>query len=93
MDIRTRILQLCTKYDITPTELAERSCLTQSTINNITSGRNKSVTVSTHKQNCEGLNITLADFFEPTRRPDLPIEAAAELLAYEKYLRKKYKLI
>lgn len=92
MDIRARILQLCTKYDITPTKLAEMSCLTQSTINNITSGRNKSITVRTLEQICDGLGITLAEFFEPTRRSDLPLEVATELLAYEKYLIKKYKL-
>lgn len=92
MDIRARVLQLCAKYDITPTRLAEMACLTQSTINNITSGRNKSVTVSTVEQICDGLGITLADFFEPAKRPDLPIQAAIELADFEKYLRKKYKI-
>lgn len=90
MDIRARVLQLCVKYDITPTRLAEMACLTQSTINNITSGRNKSVRVSTIEQICEGLGITLAEFFEPTRRPDLPLEVAAQLADYERYLLAKY---
>lgn len=92
MDIRARVLQLCEKYDITPTRLAEMACLTQSTINNITSGRNYSVTVKTIESICDGLGITLAEFFESTRRPDLPQEAAIELAEFEKYLRKKYKL-
>jgi len=64
MDIRVRLLQLCEQKNITPTKLAEMSCLTQSTINNITSGRNKSVTVSTLEQICEGLDMTLLDFFK-----------------------------
>jgi transcriptional regulator with XRE-family HTH domain len=93
MDIRARVLQLCNNYDVTPTRLAELACLTQSTINNITSGRNKSVTVSTIEQICDGLGITLVEFFEPSRRPDLPIEVAADLLEYEKYLRKKHGLL
>lgn len=92
MDIRARVLQLCRKNGISPTHLAEISCLTQSTINNITSGRNKTVRVSTIEKICEGLGITLADFFETTRRPDLPAYVADELLAYEKYLTKKYNL-
>jgi len=64
MDIRIRLLQLCEQNNITPTKLAEMSCLTQSTINNITSGRNKSITVNTLEQICDGLGITLTDFFE-----------------------------
>ena len=38
--------------------------MTQSTLNNIVSGRNKSVTVSTVKKICDGLNITIQDFFD-----------------------------
>jgi len=64
MDIRIRLLQLCEQNNITPTKLAEMSCLTQSTINNITSGRNKSVTVNTLEQICDGLGMTLSDFFK-----------------------------
>jgi len=63
MDIRIRLLQLCQQNNITPTKLAEMSCLTQSTVNNITSGRNKSVTVNTLEQICYGLGIKLSDFF------------------------------
>jgi transcriptional regulator with XRE-family HTH domain len=81
----------CDKYEITISRLAEMGCLTQSTINNITSGRNKSVTVSTVEQICDGLGITLAEFFDPARRPDLPLEVADRLLEYERYLLKKYE--
>lgn len=92
MDIRARILQLCEQNDISINELALRACLTQSTVNNITSGRNKSVTVGTIESICEGLNITLAEFFEPTRRPELTPAAAAELKDFENYLIRKYNL-
>ncbi len=92
MDIRERIFQLCRKHNVTPTRLAEISCLTQSTINNITSGRNKTVRLSTIEKICDGLNITLIDFFETERRPDLPLDVADELIEYEKYLMAKYNL-
>ena len=35
----------------------------QSTINNIVSGRNSSATISTIKKLCDGLGITIEDFF------------------------------
>lgn len=86
MDIKSRILQLCKTHGMSPTRLAEVSCLTQSTINNIINGRNKTAQVSTIEKICDGLGITLADFFEVTRRPDLPLDIADELARYEKYL-------
>lgn len=92
MDIKARIIQLCEEREISLNELALRSLLTQSTINNITSGRNKSVTVNTIEQICEGLGITLAEFFETTKKPNLPPDVAAELFAFEKQLRKKHNL-
>ena len=39
------------------------SGVTQSTVNNIVSGRNNSTTVSTIKKLCDGLEISLTDFF------------------------------
>ncbi|CVK18425.1 helix-turn-helix domain-containing protein [Sporomusa sphaeroides] len=87
-----RILQLCAERNISLNELALSSLLTQSTINNITSGRNKSVKVSTIETICKGLGITLFDFFEPTRRPKFTPEATAELKEFENYLIKKYNL-
>ncbi len=92
MDIKSRILQLCDRYGISVNELALRSCITQSTLNNITSGRNKTVTIKTIERVCEGFGITLAEFFEPTRWPDMPPEAFKEIYEFEKYLIKKYNL-
>jgi transcriptional regulator with XRE-family HTH domain len=90
MDIRERILQLCTEHQISIAELALLACLSQSTVNNITSGRNKSVTVNTIEQICNGLKISLADFFSVSRRPDLPPEVAEKLFTYEKQLMEEY---
>ena len=58
-----RILELCKERDITVNKLATVSGITQSTLNNIVSGRNKSPTVSTVKKICDGLEITIVDFF------------------------------
>ena len=61
---RQRILELCKLNNITPNKLSTISGITQSTINNIISGRNNSATVSTVKKICDGLEITIVQFFE-----------------------------
>lgn len=61
--VKQRILNLCCEHDITVNKLATISGITQSTLNNITSGRNNSATISTIKKICDGLNITIQDFF------------------------------
>lgn len=58
-----RIVDLCSANDITINKLATISGVTQSTLNNITSGRNNSATISTIKKLCDGLNISIQDFF------------------------------
>ena len=62
--VKKRILELCTERRITINKLAMISGITQSTLNNIVSGRNKSATVSTVKKVCDGLDITLVQFFQ-----------------------------
>lgn len=58
-----RINELCRERNITVNKLAFMSGVTQSTLNNVVSGRNKSVTVSTLKKICDGIDITIQDFF------------------------------
>lgn len=60
---RKRILELCAEKNMSINKLATLSGITQSTLNNIVSGRNKSTTVSTVKKLCDGLNITIIEFF------------------------------
>ena len=60
---RTRILELCKQRGITLNKLAIISGITQSTLNNVVSGRNNSVTVSTLKKLCDGLDISIIEFF------------------------------
>ena len=61
--VRARILELCAQREITINRLATLSGVTQSTLNNIVSGRNNSTTVSTIKKLCDGLDISLEEFF------------------------------
>ena len=71
---RCRILELCKENNITVNKLAIISGMTQSTLNNIVSGRNKSVTVSTIKKVCDGLEITIQEFFNSKYFDDLEQE-------------------
>lgn len=61
--VRQRIIQLCQERDISINKLSSISGVTQSTVNNIVSGRNNSTTVSTIKKLCDGLGITIDEFF------------------------------
>lgn len=61
--VKERILELCSDRNITVNKLATISGVTQSTINNIISGRNNSTTVSTVKKLCDGLEISISEFF------------------------------
>ena len=61
--VRFRILELCRAHDITLNKLSTICGITQSTLNNIVSGRNSTTTVSTIQKICDGLEITILDFF------------------------------
>lgn len=71
---RIRIDELCKERGITLNKLAIVSGITQSTLNNIMSGRNKSTTVSTIKKICDGIEITVLDFFSSEIFKDLEQE-------------------
>lgn len=61
--VKLRILDLCSEKNITVNKLAAISGITQSTLNNIVGGRNNSTTISTIKKICDGLEISIEDFF------------------------------
>ena len=61
--VKLRILDLCQEYHITLNKLSTICGITQSTLNNIVSGRNSTTTVSTIQKICDGLEITILDFF------------------------------
>lgn len=89
MDIASRIMELCSQKKITPNRLADLSCLTQSTVQNIVSGRNNSTTIDTVEKICEGLNITVVDFFTES---EFSAQALEELRIFKEYLHYKYTI-
>lgn len=72
--VRERILELCRERGISLNKLCSMSGVTQSTVNNIVSGRNHSVTVSTLKKLCDGLGISIEEFFHSDLFRDLEQE-------------------
>ena len=71
---KLRILELCRERDISINKLSNISGVTQSTVNNIVSGRNNSATISTIKKLCDGLEITIEEFFNSDLFRDLDQE-------------------
>ncbi len=60
---KLRIIELCSKNKITINKLSTICGITQSTLNNIVCGRNNSTTISTIKKICDGLEISIQEFF------------------------------
>ena len=61
--VAKRIEELCRQKNITLNKLGTISGVTQSTLNNIVSGKSKNPTVATVKKICDGLGISLVVFF------------------------------
>ena len=60
--VRKRIINLCEEKGITLNKLSTICGITQSTLNNIVSGRNTANT-STIKKICDGLNMQIEEFW------------------------------
>ena len=69
-----RILQLCERKNISVNKLCTLSGVTQSTMNNNMNGRNNSMTISTLKKLCDGIGITVQEFFDSELFKDLEQE-------------------
>lgn len=61
--VKNRILQLCGEQDISINKLATISALPPSSIKNILYGKSQNPKLLTIKMICDGLNISLGDFF------------------------------
>ena len=61
--VKNRILELCGQYDITINKLATLSALPPSSIKNILYGKSQNPKLLTIKMICDGLGITLGEFF------------------------------
>jgi DNA-binding Xre family transcriptional regulator len=58
-----RFQQLCKERGIKPNELANLSGVTPSTVYSMLDGSRKEVTVNLVKKLCDGLDMTLGEFF------------------------------
>jgi transcriptional regulator with XRE-family HTH domain len=72
--VANRIEELCAQRGITLNRLGTISGVTQSTLNNIICGASKNPTVSTIKKVCDGLEISIVEFFEAPVFRDLEQE-------------------
>ena len=61
--VRQRIINLCNERNITINKLSLTCGVTQSTINNIINSGSNNPTIVTVVKICDGLNITLREFF------------------------------
>ena len=61
--VRDRILQLCGEREISINRLAKICALPQSSIKNILYGKSQNPKLITIKMICDGLGITLGEFF------------------------------
>ena len=69
--VAQRFVELCKERDIRPNELATLSGVTPSSVYSMLDPQRKEVTVNLVKKLCDGLNISLAEFFSAKVFDDL----------------------
>ncbi len=62
--VADRIVELCNERNITPNALSYRAGVPQSTIKSILNDESQNPGIVTIKKLCDGLDITLPDFFD-----------------------------
>ncbi|MBP3922448.1 MAG: helix-turn-helix transcriptional regulator [Ruminiclostridium sp.] len=62
--VAERILELCKERDITVNKLCTISAVTQSTVNDIVNKKAKNIGIVTIKKLCDGLQMTVIEFFD-----------------------------
>ncbi len=62
--ISQKILKICDEKNISINKLAAICCLTQSTVQSLIDGKSKNPKMLTIIRICEGLDISLRDFFD-----------------------------
>ncbi|MBO5505526.1 MAG: helix-turn-helix transcriptional regulator [Clostridia bacterium] len=72
--VKNRILYLCEEKRITINKLATESGVSPSTVKSILYGKSNNPGVVTIKQLCDGLGITLKEFFDTEEFENLPQE-------------------
>ena len=61
--VAARILQLCKERGITPNGLSNLAAVPQATVKSILNGESKNPGTVTIKKLCDGMEITLGEFF------------------------------
>lgn len=69
-----RFLQICKDRNIKPNELANISGVTPSTVYSMLDERRKDISIVTIKKLCDGLGITLGEFFSTSEFDNLEQE-------------------
>jgi len=72
--VKNRILTLCEQKNMTINKLATESGLAPSTIKNILYGKSHNPGIVTLKILCDGMNISLSEFFNTTEFASLEQE-------------------
>lgn len=62
--VKERILSLCKEKNITVNKLAIESAIAPSTLKNILYGKSRNPGIVTLKMLCDGMGISLTDFFD-----------------------------
>ncbi len=62
--ISQRILELCKQRNITVNKLSTLAAVRQSTVNDIVNKTTQNTGIITLKKLCDGMDITLTDFFD-----------------------------
>ena len=72
--VKNRIIELCAEKKWAPNALAVFSGVPPSTLKNIISGKSTNLGISTIKKLCDGLGITLGEFFSTKEFDELEQE-------------------
>ncbi len=71
---KNRILELCKQRGITPNALSYAAGISQSTVKSILGGESKNPGIVTLKKICDGLDITIVEFFDTKQYRELEQE-------------------
>lgn len=72
--VANRVRKLCQERNIRPNELANISAVTASTVYSLLDDRRRDVSIITIKKLCDGLDMTLGEFFTTTEFDELEQE-------------------
>lgn len=69
-----RIYELCKEREITPNALSYLAGISQSTIKSILNGESKNPGIVTIKKICDGLDVSIIEFFDTQKFRDIEQE-------------------